>query len=222
MRRSAGGKIPLGADRWSRLRAGQQITSALKGNSLVCVSISNQAIGPPEQQVCVFGRTFYVDSAILQLLENLNTVILPCFVLCNDRGRVQLILHPPLAGTIDATSQTYCKVFSDYLTRFPEFCRFWKPLVQNRPRWQVIFFCRNNEIFSCESSRPGKSASEDEPVIFALRQSNYFITFAIRSKTLPLNCRLSSRRIFFCTLELGVLGSSLRAPVRSASCPQSG
>jgi lauroyl/myristoyl acyltransferase len=128
-------KIHLGTDTWSHIRVAKQVAAALKENSLVHMSMPNCLIGSPETEVCAFGKTFYIDPAMPRLFEHLNAVVLPCFALCDDRGRIQIMLHPPLTGTIAEMSRAYCKLFSAYLTQYPEFCRFWKPLVQKKAQW---------------------------------------------------------------------------------------
>lgn len=128
-------KIHLGTDTWSRIRVGKRIAAALKENSLVHMSMPNCLIGDPQGEVRAFGRKFYIDSAMPRLFKQLNAVVLPCFALCDDRGRIHIIVHPPFHGTIAELSQAYCKLFSAYLTRYPEFCRFFKPWVQNKARW---------------------------------------------------------------------------------------
>jgi lauroyl/myristoyl acyltransferase len=128
-------KIHLGSDHWSRLRVSKQIAAALRENSLIFMSMPNRLTGPPEGKVCVFGQNFYIDAAMLRLFDHLHAVVLPCFALCDDRGQIHIIVHRPLIGAIDEMSRAYCKLFSAYLTEYPEFCRFWKRLVQKKAQW---------------------------------------------------------------------------------------
>lgn len=128
-------KIYLGSDLWSRIRAARQISSALATNHLVLMSVSFKPTGSSEVEVRAFGQTFYLDPSILQLFAHLDAPVLPCFALCDDHGRIQINVHPALTGSDEDMSRTYCRHFSTYLQEHPEFCRFWRALVQKRSGW---------------------------------------------------------------------------------------
>ncbi len=128
-------KIFLTKDRWKRLRAAKQVAAALKDNGLVLMSMSNRPTGSPDAEVCAFGKKFYADPALLPLFEHLDTAVLPCFGLCDERGRLRIIVHAPLRGSDEEILRAYCRLFSEYLFKYPEFCHFWKPLVQQRAKW---------------------------------------------------------------------------------------
>jgi lauroyl/myristoyl acyltransferase len=127
--------LNVGSDGWARLRVTRQIAKILSENSLVYMSMPNRLTGAPDQEVRLFGRKFFIDLAMVRLLDSLRVTILPCFAICNDRGEIKIAIHPPLNGSVSAMSKSYCRLFSRYLTEHPEFCRFWKPLVQRKDQW---------------------------------------------------------------------------------------
>ena len=127
--------LHVGSDGWARLRVTRQIAKILSENSLVYMSMPNRLTGPPEQEVRVFDQKFFIDSAMMKLFDSLRVAVLPCFAICDDRGKIKITLYPPLNGSVSAMSESYCRLFSRYLTEHPEFCRFWKPLVQRKDQW---------------------------------------------------------------------------------------
>lgn len=128
-------KIHLTKGHWHRLRTVKKIAAALNDNGLVLLSMTNRPTGSPEQEVCAFGRKFYVNTALLPLLEHLETAVLPCFGLCDQHGKLRIIVHAPLQGSREEILRTYGRLLSEYLSNYPDFCRFWKPLLQQRDKW---------------------------------------------------------------------------------------
>jgi len=128
-------QLHLGADAWARLRVAKQIAKALRENSLVFMSIWNRSSGSPAQAVRFFNQRFFIDATTMKLCAELKAPVLPCFALCDDKGEINLIIHAPLTGAVSEMSESYCKLLSRYLTDYPEFCRFWKPLLQKREQW---------------------------------------------------------------------------------------
>ena len=127
--------LHVGADAWARLRVSKQIASALRENSLVYMSMPNRPSGIPEQEVRIFNHKFFIDPAMMRLFEGLNATVLACFAICTDMGEIKITVHPPLTGGVLEMSKSYCKLYSHYLTEHPEFCRFWKPLLQGKEQW---------------------------------------------------------------------------------------
>jgi lauroyl/myristoyl acyltransferase len=127
--------LHVGPDGWARLRATKQIARVLGENSLVYMSMPNRLTGAPEQEVRVFSQKFFIDSAMMRLFDHLRVAVLPCFAICDDRGKIKISIHPPLNGSVREMSESYCRLFSHYLREHPEFCRFWKPLMQRKDQW---------------------------------------------------------------------------------------
>lgn len=128
-------QLYLGTDAWSRIRVAKRIVKALQENSLVFMSIWNRPVGGAAQEVCAFGQRFFIDATTMRLCAELKAPVLPCFALCNDKGEINVIIHAPLGGDTMEMSRSYCNLLARYLTDYPEFCRFWKSLVQKKERW---------------------------------------------------------------------------------------
>lgn len=128
-------QLYLGSDAWSRLRVAKQIAKSLQENSLVFMSVWNRPNGASAQEVRFFGQKFFIDAPTMRLCAELKAPVLPCFALCDDKGEINVVIHAPLTGAVSEMSKSYCNWLSRYLTDYPEFCRFWKPLLQRREQW---------------------------------------------------------------------------------------
>lgn len=127
--------LHVGADAWARLRVSKQVARALRENSLVYMSMPNRPSGIPEQEIRIFNQRFFIDPAMMRLFDGLRATVLPCFAICTDTGKIKMNVHPPLTGGPLEMSQSYGELYSRYLTEHPEFCRFWKPLLQRKDQW---------------------------------------------------------------------------------------
>lgn len=128
-------QLKAGKDPWARLRATKKIAGALAQNALVYMAMRNSASGSPEHEVRIFDRSFFIEAAMVRLLEGLKAPVLPCFALFGAKGEVRIVIHPPLADNPSEIAKYYCSLFAGYLTAHPELCRFWKPLMEGKEQW---------------------------------------------------------------------------------------
>jgi len=127
--------IYLTKDPWGRVRALRQLTSALKKNRIVHLLVVNRRSGDQKTRVDFFGRDFFLDEGILKLIADLSAPVMPCFALCSGDGTLDIKIHAQLNNTADELSAGFTKLFSWYVKEFPEYVRFWKPLLNQKPHW---------------------------------------------------------------------------------------
>ncbi len=127
--------IFLPPDPWERVRALKQFIAALKNNQIIHLLILNRPLGYSKAEVEFYGRKFSLDFSAFELISGLKAPILPCFALCDDRGAFTLKIHPPLGNTADEIASGFAKLFSWYLKEYPEYVRFWKPLLNQKAFW---------------------------------------------------------------------------------------
>jgi lauroyl/myristoyl acyltransferase len=140
VRRRWGAEVPweyifLPADPWERVRALKQLIAALNNNRIIHLLILNRPLGESKAEVEFYGRNFSLDFSAFELISGLKAPILPCFVLCDDQGAFTIKIHPPLGNTADELASGFAKLFSWYLKEFPEYVRFWKPLLNQKTFW---------------------------------------------------------------------------------------
>jgi len=127
--------IYIPEDPWKRLRALKQLIVALKNNRVIHFMILNRPQGNSKTEVEFYGQNFFLDDATFELISGLSAPVLPCFALCNHRGNITIEIHPPLGNTADQMAIGFGKLYSRYLKEFPEYVRFWKPLVHQKSFW---------------------------------------------------------------------------------------
>jgi lauroyl/myristoyl acyltransferase len=121
---------PLG-----RLRALKQISELLKRNEVVHMMVLGRPCGESELEVKLYERVFFLDGATFRLLDELGSTVLPCFALSDSRGTLDIRIHPPLSSAAPGWKEDFALLFTDYMNRFPEFVRFWKPMLGRHEEW---------------------------------------------------------------------------------------
>jgi lauroyl/myristoyl acyltransferase len=127
--------IYLPKDPWGRVRALKQILTALKQNRIVHLLIINRPTGDTKAEVEFYGRNFFLDTSVFELITDLQAPILPCFALFNSDGDFTVKFHAPLGNTTEELVAGFSRLFSRYLKEFPEYVRFWKPLLNQKAFW---------------------------------------------------------------------------------------
>ncbi|MDH3445378.1 MAG: hypothetical protein OEN50_15740 [Deltaproteobacteria bacterium] len=121
---------PLG-----RLRALKQIKELLKRNEVVHMMVLCRPYGEPDLQVKLYDRIFFLDSATFRLIEELAPAVVPCFALSDPRGTLKIKLHPHLNSAAPGWKEEFALLFTQYMKNFPEFIRFWKPMLNQDKEW---------------------------------------------------------------------------------------
>lgn len=127
--------VYLPKEPWERVRALKQLFAALKNNRIVHILILNRPQGTAEMEVDFHGQNFFLDAAAIELISGLSAPVLPCFALCDGRGAFTIKIHPPLGSSTEEVGAGFAKLFSQYLKEFPEYIRFWKPLLNQKAFW---------------------------------------------------------------------------------------
>ena len=127
--------IYLPKDPWGRLRALKQLIAALKNNRIVHLLVLNRPLGNSAAEVEFYGRNFSLDASTFDLISGLPAPVLPCFALWNSHGAFAIKIHPPLENSAAQQAANFAKLFSWYLKEFPQYVRFWKPLLSQKVFW---------------------------------------------------------------------------------------
>ncbi len=127
--------IYLPKEPWERVRALRQLIGALKKNCVVHLLIVNRPQGDPALGVDFYGQNFFLDPGAFELIAGLGAPVLPCFALCDERGAFKIRIDPPLGNSPEELMGGFVEVFSRYLREAPEYVRFWKPLLNQKPFW---------------------------------------------------------------------------------------
>lgn len=127
--------VHLAKEPLQRVRAFRQLIAALKNNQVVHLLIVNRPHGSAAVAVDFYGKNFFLDASIFELIGELGAPVLPCFALCDRRGALTIKIHPPLKNSSEELIEGFVGLFSQYLRESPEYVRFWKPLVNQRPHF---------------------------------------------------------------------------------------
>ncbi len=127
--------IHYGDDRRQRLQALANIERALGRNEVVHVSVRGFSQGEPEFEIPFFYGKFFLDGALIEVLEYLEAPVLPCFAVADERGRFVIRLYPPLAPRKAQIMSGFGRLYANYLRDHPEFAQIWKNVAQKRKEW---------------------------------------------------------------------------------------
>jgi len=127
--------ITLGHDLWGHMRALQQMRSAIKNNEVLHLVIRGFPGGKPEFEIDFFYKRFFLDPVTFQILEILKAPVHPCFTLCDDLGRLFIVVHPALTPSTAEIVRVFGPLYSKYLRDKPEFAYFWRRMVQQEKHW---------------------------------------------------------------------------------------
>lgn len=127
--------IYLNHEPWGRLRALKQIKDMLMRNEVVHMLVLGRPYGEPELQVKIYDRVFFLDGATFRLIEELGPIVLPCFALSGPDGTLDIKMHQPLNSAAPRWKEEFALLFTRYLNSFPEFIRFWKPMLNQDKEW---------------------------------------------------------------------------------------
>ncbi|HEY7220552.1 MAG TPA: hypothetical protein VH985_19410, partial [Candidatus Binatia bacterium] len=72
---------------------------------------------------------------IIRLIESAKAPVVPCFAICDDKGRVNIKLSPPLAPDCGTIVQEFGQLYAGYLKGYPEFARIWKRVINQESEW---------------------------------------------------------------------------------------
>lgn len=127
--------INYGESRWSHLQALNLMREALKQNSIVHASVKGYPSGDPRTRIDFCYQGFFLDPRMLRIIELLKAPVLPCFVVCDDKGLLTLRIYPPLNPNIDHIMREFGPLYARYLEQSPEYSRIWRRVVQRQEGW---------------------------------------------------------------------------------------
>jgi lauroyl/myristoyl acyltransferase len=127
--------INYGEDRWNRAQALNEMRRALKANQIVHASIRGFPRGEPRLQIDFCYKGFFLDARLIRIIEIVQAPVLPCFAVCDDKGRLLVQIHHPVAPASDEVMRVFGSLYARYLRETPEFTRIWRRVVQQQEGW---------------------------------------------------------------------------------------
>jgi lauroyl/myristoyl acyltransferase len=102
------------------------LAERLRANQVICIAADGRE-GQRFQVVEALGRPFPVASGMPSLARSAGAALLPLFCFRNHRGRLQLVIEPPLdvAQPAEVVARRYAALFEGYLRRCPGQLRGW-------------------------------------------------------------------------------------------------
>ncbi len=129
------GHINYGDDRRQRLQALAKIQRALGRNEVVHLSIRGFSQGEPQFEIPFFYGKFFLDGRLIETIEYLEALVLPCFALSDERGRFVIRLYPAEPPRRAEMMSGFGQRYAGYLRDHPEFAQIWKNVAQKRKEW---------------------------------------------------------------------------------------
>jgi lauroyl/myristoyl acyltransferase len=121
---------------WHRLQLLKSIQHVLTANEIVHISPRGYLEGEEEMAIQFFGTKYYLDANWFRLIRVCQApAVLPCFALATGKGKIHIIIHPPLESSGRSIAEEFAKINSDYITKFPECGRLWKSVYVKRGKW---------------------------------------------------------------------------------------
>jgi hypothetical protein len=127
--------INYGEGAWSHLKALNEMRAALKQNRVIHASIKGFPCGDPRLRIDFCYQGFFLDPRLLRILEILETPVVPCFALCNDKGRLIVKMYSPIEPATEEIMRVFGPLYARYLRDSPEFSRVWRRVVQQKEGW---------------------------------------------------------------------------------------
>jgi lauroyl/myristoyl acyltransferase len=127
--------VNYGNDYWTHLKALRQMGQTLARNEVLHLSIRTQRSGPAGGEIRVFGQQFWLDPAMLEVIEILQAPVLPCFCMPADKGKLLIRIHPQIHPSRPAILSSFVPLYTDYLHTFPELSRIWKRMGLGWEAW---------------------------------------------------------------------------------------
>jgi lauroyl/myristoyl acyltransferase len=119
-------------DRWHRIRVLNQMRQALAKNAVLHFGIRGFPQGDPDLEIDFCYKRFFIDAQLLRLIELLNAPVLPCFAVCDDRGRIVVKIYPALAASVREIMAVFGPLYARYLKEFPENSNIWSRVVRQQ------------------------------------------------------------------------------------------
>lgn len=117
-------------DRWHRVRVLNRVRQALERNAIVHVGIRGFPRGDADLEIDFCYKKFFLDPQILRLIEILRAPVLPCFAVCDYKGRVVIKIYPALAASTKEIMSTFGPLYARYLREFPEYANIWARVIR--------------------------------------------------------------------------------------------
>ena len=127
--------INYGNDYWSHVRALRQIRQALGRNEVLHLSIRTQRSGPPGLEIRLFGQEFFLDPAIVEVIEILQAPVLPCFCIPNEKGVLEVKIYPEMKAARQDIMAAFAPLYTRHLHAHPELSQIWKRLALGWEAW---------------------------------------------------------------------------------------
>lgn len=127
--------INYGEDGWRRAHALNEMRQALRANRVVHAPIRGFPRGEPRVQIDFCYKSFFLDYRLLRIIEIVQASVLPCFAICDNKGRLMIKIYPPVAPTGDEVVRVFGALYARYLRETPEFSRIWRRVVQQQEGW---------------------------------------------------------------------------------------
>jgi lauroyl/myristoyl acyltransferase len=122
-------------DYWHHIHVMRELHRLLKQNGVVLMSIRGFPSGAPELEINFFCGRFFLDAAVIRLIESAKAPVIPCFAICDDHGRLNIKLSPPVAPERRAIVKEFGRIYTGYLRDYPEFARIWKRVIDQENEW---------------------------------------------------------------------------------------
>jgi len=127
--------INYGEDCWNRAQALNEMRQALKANQIVHTSIRGFPHGDSRLQIDFCYKKFFLDHRLIRIIEIIQATVLPCFAICDIRGRLIVKIYPPVGPTGGEVMRVFGSLYARYLRETPEFTRIWRRVVQQQEGW---------------------------------------------------------------------------------------
>ena len=127
--------INYGEGHWNHARALNEMRQALKANQIVHTSIKGFRQGEPHLKIDFCYKNFFLDHRWIRIIEIVQATVLPCFAVCDNKGRLVVKIYPPVAPASDEVMRVFGSLYARYLRETPEFTRIWRRVVQEQEDW---------------------------------------------------------------------------------------
>jgi lauroyl/myristoyl acyltransferase len=117
---------------WHRVRVLNRMREALKGNGVLQVEITGASRGDSRLEIPFWYGRFFLDARVLRLVETLDAPVLPCFALCDEKGKLVVKIYPPIGPSTEQVVATFSALYAHYLRTLPEFSPIWRRVVRQK------------------------------------------------------------------------------------------
>ena len=108
---------------------------AIGNNQILHVLVMGFSHGDPVLELDVCHKRFFLDPNTFRIIDALQAPVLPCFALCDDRGRLLIRIYASLPPVTETIIKIFGPLYAGYIKEMPEFGYFWKRMAEQRGSW---------------------------------------------------------------------------------------